>query len=53
MTGSVVYQDRVVWRGALGSKDKEMSAGSPDRNTVFRVASVTKIFTVGLWPCLL
>ncbi|KAL9972637.1 hypothetical protein ACROYT_G018984 [Oculina patagonica] len=45
MTGNVVYQDRVVWRRNYGLKDKNYQGDSPDQDTVFRVASITKIFT--------
>ncbi|KAJ7393002.1 hypothetical protein OS493_008250 [Desmophyllum pertusum] len=45
MTGNVVYQDRVVWRKNYGLKDKNHPGYPPDQDTVFRVASITKIFT--------
>lgn len=45
MTANVVYQDRVVWRRNYGLRDKNHPGVSPDQNTVFRVASITKIFT--------
>ncbi|PFX27052.1 Beta-lactamase-like protein 3 [Stylophora pistillata] len=45
MTANVVYQDSVVWRKNYGLKDKNHLGVSPDQDTVFRVASITKIFT--------
>lgn len=46
MVGNVVYQDRVVWRKSYGLKDKKHRREPPDQDTVFRVASISKIFTV-------
>ena len=51
MTGNVVYQDRVVWRKNYGLKDKNHPGYPPDQDTVFRVASITKIFTVSIIFC--
>lgn len=48
MTGNVVYQDRVVWRKNYGLKDKNNKGDPPDQDTVFRVASITKILTVSI-----
>lgn len=48
MTGNVVYQDRVVWRKNYGLKDKNNKGNPPGQDTVFRVASITKIFTVSI-----
>ena len=48
MTGNVIYQDQVVWRKNYGLKDKNNRGDPPDQNTVFRVASITKIFTVSI-----
>lgn len=45
MTGNVVYQDQVVWRKNYGLKDKTNRRDPPNQDTVFRVASITKIFT--------
>jgi len=46
MAGNVVYQDRVVWKQNYGLKDKKHQGDPPDQDTVFRVASISKIFTV-------
>ena len=46
MAGNVVYQDRVVWRQSYGLKDKKRQGQPPNQDTVFRVASISKIFTV-------
>ena len=48
MTGNVIYQDQVVWRKNYGLKDKNNRRDTPDQDTVFRVASITKIFTVSI-----
>ena len=48
MTGNVVYQDQVVWRKNYGLKDKNNRRDPPNQDTVFRVASITKIFTVSI-----
>ena len=48
MTANVVYQDSVIWRSNYGLKDKNHPGISPDQDTVFRVASITKIFTVSI-----
>jgi serine beta-lactamase-like protein LACTB len=44
--GAAVWQDgRIVWRGSAGYRD--LAAGSPvDADTVFRLASVSKLITV-------
>lgn len=52
MAGNVVYQDRVVWKQNYGLKDKKHQGDAPDQDTVFRVASISKIFTVSLIPSL-
>ena len=52
MAGNVVYQDRVVWKKSYGVKDKKHKGSLPDQNTVFRVASISKIFTVSCIPSL-
>ncbi|XP_068721013.1 putative beta-lactamase-like 1 isoform X2 [Montipora capricornis] len=46
MAGNVVYRDRVVWSHNYGVKDKKRQDDAPNQDTVFRVASVSKIFTV-------
>lgn len=46
MAGNVVYRDRVVWSHNYGVKDKKRQDDTPNQDTVFRVASVSKIFTV-------
>ena len=46
MTGNVVFQDQVVWTKNYGLKDKNNRRDPPNQDTVFRVASITKIFTV-------
>ena len=46
MAGNVVYQDQVVWTKNYGLKDKTNRRDPPNQDTVFRVASITKIFTV-------
>ena len=46
MAGNVVYRDRVVWSQNYGFKDKKKPGEGPDQDTVFRVASISKIFTV-------
>ena len=48
MTGNVVYQDQVVWTKNYGLKDKNNRRDPPNQHTVFRVASITKIFTVSV-----
>ena len=48
MTGNVVYQDQVVWSKNYGLKDKNNRRDPPNQDTVFRVASITKIFTVSV-----
>ena len=50
MAGNVVYQDRVVWKQNYGLKDKKHQGDPPDQDTAFRVASISKIFTVRLIP---
>ncbi len=44
--GAAVWQDgRIVWRGSAGHRD--LAAGAPvDADTVFRLASVSKLITV-------
>ena len=46
MAGNVVYRDRVVWKKSYGLKDKRQQGQPPNQDTVFRVASISKIFTV-------
>lgn len=46
MAGNVVYRDRVVWTQSYGLKDKKYQGQPPNQDTVFRVASISKIFTV-------
>ena len=46
MAGNVVYRDRVVWSQNYGFKAKKKPGEGPDQDTVFRVASISKIFTV-------
>ena len=48
MTGNVVYQDQVLWTKNYGLKDKNNRRDPPNQDTVFRVASITKIFTVSV-----
>lgn len=45
MAGNVVYRDKVVWSQNYGLKDKKKPGEGPDQDTVFRVASISKIFT--------
>ena len=52
IAANVVYQDRVVWRQSYGVKDKKQLSDPPDQDTVFRVASISKIFTVSFFQVL-
>ena len=45
MSASVVYRSREIWAGGLGVKSRE-HGGYPDSTTVYRIASVSKVFVV-------
>lgn len=47
ISGNIFHGDSVLWRAHYGSKVYNLSkATKPDGNTVYRIGSVTKIFTV-------
>ncbi|EDO37212.1 predicted protein [Nematostella vectensis] len=45
ISANVVFRDAIVWQQSHGVRDPRDSLQTPDANTVFRVASVSKVLT--------
>ncbi|XP_048589554.1 putative beta-lactamase-like 1 isoform X1 [Nematostella vectensis] len=45
ISANVVFRDVIVWQQSHGVRDPRDSLQTPDANTVFRVASVSKVLT--------
>ena len=46
ISANVFHHDSVLWSGHYGSKTYNNSRARPDDNTVYRIGSITKIFSV-------
>ena len=48
ISANVFHHDSVIWSGHYGSKTYNHSRVKPDGNTVYRIGSITKVFSVFL-----
>ena len=46
IAASMVYMGKEIWTQGFGVKSKTGQPEPPDHNTIFRIASVSKVFAV-------
>lgn len=46
LVASITYRDRDLWSKGFGVTKKDTPAATPDKDTIYRIASVSKIFVV-------
>lgn len=46
LAASITYRDQQLWSKGLGVTSKEVGGCTPNTTTIYRIASVSKVFTV-------
>jgi CubicO group peptidase (beta-lactamase class C family) len=46
MFGIAAYKNEIIWQWGIGSKDLKHPGVPPNENTIFRIASISKLFPV-------